>query len=104
MAAQESVRLVVTAGVELRADPALVNEWTWTIVVFEQLNTIAAHCEQTVTVDQEPLRPPPAKAGGDNFIRIEHTVVIVVRQSPHGIAVPDQQTAPAIEAQIVTAT
>ena len=96
-AAQNGVRVVVAAGVEFISDSALGNERAAGTIPFKHLNPVTADRVKPVVINQQPLRPAPAQAGGDHLERIEHAVTVLVAEPAHCIPIAHEQSSLAVE-------
>ena len=56
-----------------------------------------------VAKDQQSLRTAPAESGRNDLVRIVHPIAIRIFQTPHVLAIADQQSPVAIEGQVVRA-
>ena len=102
-AAQQGVGGMVAPGVEALTEPALAFQFAPSLVAAVELNAISSDCVEVVAVDDQPLRAPTAKPLGDDSALVVDLVAIAVLESPHRVAIANQQSALAVEYQVVGA-
>src|SRR5262245_49811040 len=93
MPAQNGVRIVIAAGVQLRANPAAMNKRPSGTIALEKLKAIAADREESVTVHQQSLRAARTEAVRDHFEAVENAVTVAINQAAHRVPVANQQPA-----------